>query len=1655
MSALKTRGMFGSFYLNLVIAALLFVGLFLGSANFLGADTVGGRLLCSVVECRDNFVPLSGANFAEDAYRSVLEPLSEKDGVFLPFPSSERLELAFADGTTIIPEKHYIDNVSLMLDWSLVESTPIPTPALEPTPIATVEPSVLPTLEATATLDATAPLTPTPEADTTSSDANATTPAPEANATASGSNATATPTAEPTVVSAIESNVTATQLPTAEATASPSPEANATITPSPSPASSPTPTPSPEQNASVTLSSSLLRFDSLTSEVVVSAWNGETFEQVCVLDVSGSTGDCVLTGFYQKYPLLLKEPKLQLSFSSSGAELLVDAAKFVITSLPVQEPQVNVTKTKEDFKFEAIIDSVERQENDLVVLFHHNSKQEQPIFVKGKVDYFLSRNSSVGGENVSLRIYNYSDEFFKLRIGSRSEVFAFGESEQVSFTPGVTDAQGNSREAAVTVRESETSSVELAGSVSSQVSLEQGEYDVTLDLQGAPVEKIVLERAAVFGDSNEIIRVDEVDTLAADEVKPLKVFAIAPGDVDFERGSFSSSAQGNTLIKCPSWVFEGQTCPGGWQYVRDLVPGFKYTSLFTATDPAYAEIEATAADHLDWGYGFVSSVFEDVKAKDDVWSERIPVGHAVRVEYEHALENGNVIDVFFRGEPTTRFDVYVAGSDLLVGSSKAASSTERGKWVFINVSGLSSPQNLFDFRVVGPDGGYVEFDYIHDAPGETLYVSSNMNLGGGDWAYANIVVTNGATLMFGSNQTGGTTVTVSGTITVNASSTLLLKGNYTSNTNGVGVNVSAANLTVAAGSYISASAVGYGGGVNANGSGPGRGTTGDCRGGGGGHGGAGGAAVGTGAFGGSVYGSSVAPLDLGSGGAGALSSCSVDVVGGAGGGAVFLNVSGTFTLNGVVTADGAASGSNSGGGSGGSIYVVTSTLAGSGNFTANGGGTGGWGGSGGGGRIAVYFASAGGFSGFEESSATGGVAGGNGGGAGVNGTVGFFDTSVAGNGLFVYQRFTFGSGVVSRSLGSVVVNNSGNFTMEGNTTLSVSGSVRVTGLSTLFFAGYYSSNSDGVGANLSAVNVTVDAGSFISANSLGYAGGAASSNGSGSGRGLLGDCRGGGGAYGGQGGNGGGDAGAVGGSAYGSSTAPLDLGSGGAGSLSSCNTGVGGAGGGSIFLNVSGTFTLNGQVVANGGAGSGGGSSGGGSGGSIYVVANVLSGSGNFTVNGGNGGDGFGGAGGGGRIAVYFASAGGFSGFEESSATGGVAGGNGGGAGVNGTIGFFDTSVAGNGLFVYQRFTFGSGVVSRSLGSVVVNNSGNFTMEGNTTLSVSGSVRVTGLSTLFFSGYYSSNSDGVGANLSAVNVTVDAGSFISANSLGYAGGPLGSNGSGSGAGLLGDCRGGGGGYGGAGGAGAGSGASGGSTYGSNAAPLDLGSGGAGAKSGCATGSGGAGGGAIFLNVSNTLTLNGVVTADGASATNAAGGGSGGSIYVVTNVLSGSGNFSADAGDASTNWGGGGGGGRAAVYYRTNSSTGTTTVAGGAGGGGGAAAGSSGTTYFFQTDGTAPTVVLNSPANNANSSSNNVTFNFTATDNVGFSSATLYTNQSGVWAANNTNSSAVTNNTPNVLSVAGFADNYLVWNVYVCDGSSNCDFASSNRTLVVDTTNPTV
>ncbi|MBI2045527.1 hypothetical protein HYT23_05715 [Candidatus Pacearchaeota archaeon] len=93
-------------------------------------------------------------------------------------------------------------------------------------------------------------------------------------------------------------------------------------------------------------------------------------------------------------------------------------------------------------------------------------------------------------------------------------------------------------------------------------------------------------------------------------------------------------------------------------------------------------------------------------------------------------------------------------------------------------------------------------------------------------------------------------------------------------------------------------------------------------------------------------------------------------------------------------------------------------------------------------------------------------------------------------------------------------------------------------------------------------------------------------------------------------------------------------------------------------------------------------------------------------------------------------------------------------------------------------------------------------------------------------------------------------------------------------------------------------------------------------------------------------------------------------------------------------------------------------------------------------------------NNSNSTSSSVFFELSCTDNLLVNKTQLWTNFTGTWHANQTNSTPVDGVTWNV-SVAGIADGNYIWAAWCNDTLNNQDYENTNRTLKVDATGPSL
>jgi hypothetical protein len=677
------------------------------------------------------------------------------------------------------------------------------------------------------------------------------------------------------------------------------------------------------------------------------------------------------------------------------------------------------------------------------------------------------------------------------------------------------------------------------------------------------------------------------------------------------------------------------------------------------------------------------------------------------------------------------------------------------------------------------------------------------------------------------------------------------------------------------------------------------------------------------ANGGNTYGSVTSPVDLGSGGG----TYSTFAIGGAGGGAVRLNVIGTLQVDGLISAAGGPGMTPSaGGGSGGTISLTAGTFAGSGKIAANGGAGNSLGG-GGGGRVALVYGvnnfaglvSAYGGAGHAVGGAGtiytkannqswGQVIADNGGQAGTNTTLGLASTGTI--------DLTVKNGAVLTPPGTLVF---GTLLVASNGWLTASTGLPLSEFPTLTVTG----------------NATIQAGGGIIADGLGNAGG----SGPGAGRSYTtaNNYIGGGGGYGGYGASGGGTTLAYGGTSYGSAASPTELGSGGGGGYVVMISGTplaGGAGGGALKLNVTGTLQVDGRISARGLAGTGP-SAGGGSGGSINLTVGTLAGSGVISADGGAG-NALGGGGGGGRIAVSSELASNFSGLMS------AYGGSGYATGGAGTI-YFPTYSSPTGVYGLVVVDNG-GQTGTNTGWAGLGSGNDLTVGGGARFAPTGSQSIGNLVVASNGWVVLSSSQGSVQTLSIRgNALVQAGGGIIADGTGYppgqgpgAGGYLGSSG-----GYV-SGGGGNGGYGAASGgvysiAGVGlHSALGGNTVGSLTTP------GAGSAGGTYSSSfvSGSGGGAMILNVTGALQVDGRISAAGGAGVSAnAGGGAGGGINLNVGTLAGSGVIAANGG-AGNGLGGGGGGGRIAIVYTANAFSGLLTAYGG----GGSAWGGAGTIY---------------------------------------------------------------------------------------------------------------
>jgi len=138
-------------------------------------------------------------------------------------------------------------------------------------------------------------------------------------------------------------------------------------------------------------------------------------------------------------------------------------------------------------------------------------------------------------------------------------------------------------------------------------------------------------------------------------------------------------------------------------------------------------IEISKAEHLDENREFVSDIYDEVKERDDVWSEVINPGEYVRVTFERKLDFNRDITLYARssGDSPAKIEVYEKdGTDII---AKFENILEES-WYKVYLSDLKGSQDVFDLRVVG---GGVELDYVVDP---TTTVNPDSDVSAGAWS---------------------------------------------------------------------------------------------------------------------------------------------------------------------------------------------------------------------------------------------------------------------------------------------------------------------------------------------------------------------------------------------------------------------------------------------------------------------------------------------------------------------------------------------------------------------------------------------------------------------------------------------------------------------------------------------------------------------------------------------------------------------------------------------------------------------------------------------------------------------------------------------------------------------------------------------------------
>ncbi|MCX6742536.1 MAG: right-handed parallel beta-helix repeat-containing protein [Candidatus Pacearchaeota archaeon] len=127
-------------------------------------------------------------------------------------------------------------------------------------------------------------------------------------------------------------------------------------------------------------------------------------------------------------------------------------------------------------------------------------------------------------------------------------------------------------------------------------------------------------------------------------------------------------------------------------------------------------IEITNAEHLDENYTFISNVYNETYALDGIWSEPIYHNEYVRVTFKENLTSSNDITVYARNNQNsnTKIEVYYFNSSEKITEFPIITDKRYYKAYLANMSGSHA---TFDLKIKNLDNvsnAYLEFDHIVD-----------------------------------------------------------------------------------------------------------------------------------------------------------------------------------------------------------------------------------------------------------------------------------------------------------------------------------------------------------------------------------------------------------------------------------------------------------------------------------------------------------------------------------------------------------------------------------------------------------------------------------------------------------------------------------------------------------------------------------------------------------------------------------------------------------------------------------------------------------------------------------------------------------------------------------------------------------------------------